>query len=73
MNERFARGFNKFVVITPCATCVRRNMENTLICEAFPMGIPEVIFRGDNLHIEPFPGDHGLKYKAREEMNLRWL
>ena len=32
------------------------------ICAAFPQGIPAEIAYGDNLHIEPFPGDGGFMY-----------
>lgn len=39
------------------------NNEGTIpVCTAFPGGIPEVIAWGDNLHTEPFEGDHGIQY-----------
>ena len=34
-------------------------------CAAFPSGIPEVITDGENLHVLPFPGDHGIQYERR--------
>jgi hypothetical protein len=36
------------------------------ICKAFPKGtrgIPDEIAYGENLHISPFPGDHGIIYE----------
>lgn len=32
-------------------------------CRAFPKGIPSKIAYGDNLHIEPYPGDGGIQYE----------
>lgn len=39
------------------------------ICHAFPDGdgIPEEISYGSNLHLEPFPGDHGIQYEPRQK------
>lgn len=33
------------------------------VCKAFPDGIPHEIAYGDNLHLEPFPGDHGIQFE----------
>lgn len=33
-------------------------------CDAFPDGIPIKIWEGDNDHTNPFPGDHGILFKA---------
>ena len=32
-------------------------------CEAFPKGIPREIAYGENKHIRPFKGDHGIQYE----------
>lgn len=34
-------------------------------CKAFPEppGIPREIARGDNHHLEPWPGDNGIRYE----------
>jgi len=32
-------------------------------CTAFPDGIPYEIAYGSNLHLKPFPGDHGIQYE----------
>jgi hypothetical protein len=36
------------------------------VCKAFPDGIPEEISYGDNLHLEPYPGDNGIQYEEGE-------
>ena len=35
------------------------------VCAAFPKppGIPYEIQNGENDHLEPFPGDHGIQYE----------
>lgn len=35
------------------------------ICSAFPKGIPEEIAYGDDLHLEPRDGDHGIQYEEQ--------
>lgn len=55
------------VILTPCATCARRDLKNTLRCDAYPFGIPTAILSGKTQHREPFPGDHGLTYQPREQ------
>lgn len=37
-----------------------------VVCAAFPTGIPDEIAYGDNLHLEPYIGDHGIRYEKRE-------
>ena len=32
-------------------------------CDAFPEAIPVVIFAGEELHINPYPGDHGIQFE----------
>lgn len=34
-----------------------------VVCKAFPNGIPDDIAYGNNLHLLPVAGDHGLQYK----------
>ena len=36
------------------------------VCSAFPKGIPEEIAYGDNLHLEAFAGDNGIRYEREE-------
>ena len=40
------------------------------ICTAFPDGIPGEITTGENLHVEPFPGDNGIQYEAEKPKGL---
>lgn len=35
-------------------------------CKAFPDGIPDDIAYGDNLHLVPQKGDHGITYEREE-------
>lgn len=35
-----------------------------VVCAAFPDGIPEAIAYGQNLHLSPYPGDHGIRFEA---------
>jgi|GEM_PF-3334452 hypothetical protein len=35
-------------------------------CDAFPEGIPEEIFFGRNLHLEPYPEDHGITFADKD-------
>jgi hypothetical protein len=34
-------------------------------CEAFPEGIPEVLWSGDNLHRTPFANDNGITFAPK--------
>lgn len=38
-----------------------------VVCAAFPEGIPSVIAYGDELHLKPFPGDHGIQYEKKDD------
>lgn len=34
-----------------------------VVCAAFPDRIPDEIAYGDNLHLQPYPGDQGIQYE----------
>jgi len=36
-------------------------------CAAFPDGIPEEILLSRVQHVEPYPGDHGIRFEPRLE------
>lgn len=36
-------------------------------CEAFPRGIPEVIWIGEVDHSIPFPGDNGVQFEPQDD------
>ena len=40
--------------------------EGRRTCTAFPGGIPDAINAGENHHIEPFPGDGGIRFDPIE-------
>lgn len=50
---------------SPCMHC--KNFVPDVInvhCKAFPENnIPNEIFSGKNLHKEPYPGDHGIRFE----------
>lgn len=34
-------------------------------CKAFPDGIPETLWSGENPHFDAYPGDQGIQYQSR--------
>lgn len=43
-------------------------MTETVVCKAFPKGIPSEIAYGDNDHTKPFPGDNGIMFENQEDL-----
>lgn len=37
-------------------------------CTAFPEGIPEHIIAGEEYHLEPIEGDHGIQYEPLDPL-----
>ena len=54
---------------TQCVNCRHRLIG--MICEAFPEGIPLPIWRGEQSHLEPVPGDHGIQYERLADPIIR--
>ena len=56
--------FNK--VSTVCSYCKYKHPTWRHTCEAFPDRIPDEIWRSDNDHTQPFPGDNGIRFECRK-------
>jgi hypothetical protein len=47
-----------------CHSCTHRR--GSLVCDAFPDGIPFAVLTGAFEHRKPYPGDHGIQWSAKE-------
>ena len=45
---------------------VDQEVDQLVVCKAFPKGIPDDIAYGDNSHLKPVKGDHGIQYEKKE-------
>ena len=52
--------------IAVCAGCKHWRSHAPQTCAAFPDEIPDEILIFGNPHTDPFPGDHGIRFEARE-------
>lgn len=54
-----------------CTACIhlRVTAENT--CDAFPAGIPDEIWSGEDDHTKPFPGDKGIMFEQNPKQPRR--
>ncbi|NPV80734.1 MAG: hypothetical protein HPY52_10740 [Firmicutes bacterium] len=56
-----------------CMVCKHLEREG-LKCKAFPDKIPDDIIFGRSLHRDPYPGDHGIQFEAKNEKDFKhWL
>jgi hypothetical protein len=47
-----------------CVTCIHAAKGGSDACAAFPDGIPYEIRSGQEPHVDPYPGDHGIQYEG---------
>ena len=48
-----------------CVYCKRHTYKQGKTCPAFPKGIPDPIWTGENDHRKPYPGDNGIRFEAK--------
>ena len=58
--------------VLQCANCkhldpIPRSGPFTFKCAAFPGGIPSEILEARHDHRKPFPGDHGIRFEAKDK------
>lgn len=51
---------------TVCTYCRHLSLNEAKVCAAFPNGIPEEIWKGDNNHRLPAAGDNGIQFEPLE-------
>ena len=58
-----------------CEFCVHCDHRFQYACTAFPDGIPAEIWLGENHHLDPVDGDHGIHFElaAGETHKPPWL
>jgi hypothetical protein len=59
------RGLDEIIYSPVCLFCRHFHLKGHGIheCDAFPDRIPDEIWRGDNDHKKPYPGDHGIRFE----------
>ena len=48
---------------SPCIWCKHLRGEPIGSCDAYPEGIPDAIYEGENNHTKPYKGDHGIQFQ----------
>jgi hypothetical protein len=56
-----------------CHECRHFNAKSPkMVCAAFPAGIPGDIAVGEDDHSSPYPGDHGIQFEPRPELEAAY-
>ena len=53
----------------PCLFCTHLSKSEQK-CKAFPDGIPDEIWKGENNHTKPVIGDNGIRFELKEREPL---
>lgn len=56
--------FDKISLV--CLKCKHKHPTWRHTCDAFPGRIPDEIWRGENTHTNPYPGDGGIHFERRQ-------
>lgn len=64
------REYMNLPIPVACSGCVRLRNVMTKTCEAFPSGIPDIIWKEGNKHLKPIEGDGGLRFKLMTDEEL---
>ena len=68
MTVELDKEFEKVLYSPVCCRCTHFDFSTAVThrrCAAYPERLPDEIWRGDNDHTAPYPGDHGVTFKQR--------
>ena len=65
--EELSRRYAEHLGEPQCDAC--KHSYNNGTCMAFPQRIPLAILVYDFDHRKPFPGDHGIRFEAKEDQS----
>ena len=64
--------FSRPIYVHQCALCRHLTPNEPTgrgrTCTAFPQGIPQEILQNRFDHRKPYPGDHGIRFQAEEDL-----
>src|SRR3990172_11597635 len=70
VREGFALGGMSFSHVGQCLNCARYVCGEVPTCEAFPAGIPLILWDDVIQHGEPYPGDNGVTFLAKNPLGM---